>query len=67
MKAIICGISSLPLDAFRLLKTADGMITKTYIFATGCADLDTNCPQWTAHCNMEHIKTYWCRKTCGDC
>ncbi|KAJ7391090.1 Chymotrypsinogen B [Desmophyllum pertusum] len=34
---------------------------------SSCADLDTNCIHWTSECHLNHIKTYWCRKTCGDC
>ena len=37
------------------------------IFTTGCVDMDSNCPNRTAHYHMNHIKPYRCRKTCGGC
>ncbi|XP_027055006.1 chymotrypsinogen B-like [Pocillopora verrucosa] len=34
---------------------------------SNCADLDSNCRYWTDSCDQDHIKNYWCPKTCGTC
>ncbi len=36
-------------------------------FIAGCADLTSHCHHWIASCPLNHLKTHWCRKTCGDC